>query len=198
MLALLCPAASAKSTAPEKPKPPAVAPPPSQDPNPEGQKAEDEPFDRTQYPLMSIAKAVSMEPCPPNPKAKPLIKDRLFSAELVYQGSLRDTPPARYELMKRWTKQIGDPDAAPRYKKEISLSEGKRPLWLPVPEGLIEPMQADLVVGDRALIYAVFVGCVQGKPVFAIDEFETFTPEDEEADDYITRRPSSRPGGDPS
>jgi len=118
------------------------------------------------------------------------IKDLTFSAELRYQGGLRDTSAPRYELLKLWTRQVGDPEAVVRYKKEISFSAGKRVFWLPVPEGLIDYLRSDLEVGDRALLYLVFAGCSAQKPVFAIDEFESYTPEDQEAEDYITHKPT--------
>ncbi|MBI5243974.1 MAG: hypothetical protein HY922_09910 [Elusimicrobia bacterium] len=143
-------------------------------------------FDPSQYPLMTLAKAAAAAPCGGG-KTKYELKDRLFSAEIVFQGSVRQAPPSHFELIKRWTKSIGDPEAASRYKKQVSFSEGKKVVWMSLPEGLIDYLRDDLQVGDRALVYGVFVGCVNGKPLFSVDEYETYAPADEESEDYITR-----------
>ena len=147
------------------------------------------PFDPAQYPLMTLAKAEASAPCAAGP-VKYELRDKLFSAELLFQGSVRDAPPAHLALLKRWAKSIGDPDAVPRYKKQISFSDSRKVVWLSLPEGLIDTLNEDLQAGDRALIYGVFVGCAAGKPLFSIDEYETYAPADDEADDYITLRPN--------
>jgi len=147
-------------------------------------------FDPAQYPLMSLAKAESVAPCGEG-RVKYELRDNLLSAELVFQGSVRDAPPAHLALLKRWTKSIGDPGAASRYGKQVSFLESRKTVWLSLPEALVDPLREDMQAGDRALIYGVFVGCAGGKPLFAIDEYETYAPDDEEADDYITlRRPT--------
>lgn len=151
------------------------------------------PFDAAQYPLMTLARAEAKDPCRQG-KLKYELKDKMFSVELVYQGSVRAAPAAHFELVKRWTKQIGDPNAAGRYKKQVSFSEGKKMIWLSLPEGLIDYLAEDFQVGDRALLYTVFVGCVSGKPLFSIDEYDTYAPEDDEAEDYITKSLLKRPG----
>jgi len=156
--------------------------------------AEEPLFDPAQYPLMTLAKAEASAPCAAG-RVNYELRDKLFSAELVFQGSVRSAPPAHLALLKRWTKSIGDADAAARYKKQISFSDGRRIVWFSLPEGLIDSLRDDLEAGDRALIYGVFVGCAGGKPLFSIDEYETYAPADEEADDYITLRPKPVSGG---
>ncbi|MEK7743472.1 MAG: hypothetical protein AAB576_00500 [Elusimicrobiota bacterium] len=170
----------------------------AQTPAPDAQTPPESPaqapqFDPSQYPLSTLAKADLDGSCRGS-KVKYLVKDRLFSAELVYQGTLRPTPPGHYELMRRWTKSVGDPEALVKYKQEVSLAEGKKVHWMPVPEGLVGDLQGYLQAGDRALVYAILIGCVQGRALFAIDEFENYSPEDEEADDYITLKGTSRNG----
>lgn len=174
---------SAQAPAPDVQTPSGNAPPSAQEPK----------FDPSQYPLSTLAKADAEGSCPKT-GTKYMVKDRLFSAELVYQGTLRPTPSAHYELMRRWTKSVGDPDAVVKYSQEVSLAEGKKVHWMPVPEGLISDLQGYLQAGDRALVYTVFIGCAQGRSLFAVDEFENYSPADGEADDYITLGGPSRPG----
>jgi len=159
------------------------------------QEKEDEapPFDAAQYPLMTLARAEAKDPCKKG-KLKYELKDKLFSAELVYQGGVRAAPPAHFELLKRWTKNIGDEKAIGRYKKQVSFSEGKKMVWLSLPEGLVDYLAEDFQVGDRALLYTVFVGCAGGKPLFSVDEYDTYAPEDDEAEDYITKLILKRSG----
>jgi hypothetical protein len=154
---------------------------------------EDAPFDVSQYPLMTLAKAEAKDPCKKG-KLNYELKDKLFSTELVYQGGVRQAPAAHYELLRHWTKNIGDPGAVVRYKKQVSFSEGKKVVWLSLPEGLIDTLAEDFQVGDRALLYTVFVGCSGHKPLFSVDEYDTYEPEDQEAEDYITRIDLKRTG----
>jgi hypothetical protein len=148
-------------------------------------REEPAPFDPSQYPFTTLEKTAAKDPC--GKKGGSEIKDKLFSAELRFQGSLRKTPVGRFGLVKKWCRFLGDPGAAPRYGKEMLFSEGRRMVWLAVPEGLLDYLKSDLQSGDRAMIFGVYVGCSGGKPVFAIDEFDNYAPDDQEAEDYIVK-----------
>lgn len=140
------------------------------------------PFDVKNYPRTRIHRVLRNNRCDKSPYS---VKDVIFSTEMTYQGATRPTPRRRYELIRRWTQAIGDPKAAVRYRQEVSAADWGKTHWLVIPEGLMNHMRVDLMVGDRIIVYLVFVGCERGRPVFAIDEFEDIRQTDEEAADIL-------------
>lgn len=153
-----------------------------------------EPFDAANYPKRSISEHLKKDPC--SKKAGPYeLKDVRFSAEVRWHGALRPVPPADKELMKRWTRDIGDPEAAAKYPEETTVSEGARLRWLSVPEGLLAYLQMDLLAGDRVLLYLVHVGCAAGSPVMAVDEYEVLDQTELEGGDELIRSPDGPAAG---
>lgn len=148
---------------------------------------EDE-FHPEDYPVVALADMSVKEPCRKQ-KGSFEVKDRLFSSDFSFTGAVRKTPPRRWELIRRWADGLGDPEAAERYGNEVSVAFGKGTVWLSVPEGLLPILQSNLQPGDRALGYLVLVGCADLRPVFAIDEFDTYDPDAEEDGDVVTQAP---------
>lgn len=146
----------------------------------------DVPFDPKNYPERSLAESRRADPCSKEPGK---VKDTLFSREVAWHGAVRKAAPARRELLRRWTKQIGDPDAAVKYAEEATVSEGRRLEWVSVPEGLLAYLQMDLMPGDRVLLYLVYVGCAEGAPLFAVDEYEVKEQSEAEGADELIRLP---------
>ena len=128
-------------------------------------------FDEANYPRKSMAAMRRAEPCE-KAKKGPALKDVLFSTETRWHGEVRKTPPARMGMIKAWTLQIGDPEAAPKYAEEATFSEGRALEWVAVPEGLLAYLQMDLMAGDRVLLFLALTGCADGAPVWAVDEYE--------------------------
>jgi hypothetical protein len=144
------------------------------------------PFNPKDYPRFSTSEAVEKLPCPGSGLE---LKDALLSFPAGFQGAVRKTPPKHYEMMRRWTKAVGDPDAIVKYKEEVTVVEGRRTHWLPVPEGLLPFLEMDLRPGDRFLAFLVYVGCVDGAALFAIDEYRGIEVREEELGDQIIRAP---------
>mgnify|MGYP001618463144 CR=1 FL=1 len=138
------------------------------------------PFDAKNYPLETLASRRKAAPC-----AGAQLKDVMFSAELRWHGALSKTPKAGMELLRRWTKDIGDPEAFSKYAEEVTLSEGRRFERVAVPEGLLAFMQMDLLPGDRVLLYLVHVGCAEGGALFAVDEYEVQGQDEAESLDEL-------------
>ncbi|MBI5594880.1 MAG: hypothetical protein HY928_02200 [Elusimicrobia bacterium] len=152
-----------------------------------------EPFDAANYPKALIAEQLKKEPCAKRGGPYEL-KDLRFAAEVRWQGALRPGPAANIELMKRWTREIGDPEAAAKYAEEATVVEGPRPSWVSVPEGLLAYLQMDLMAGDRVLLYLVHVGCAAGAPVLAVDEYEVLDQTELEGADELIYAPSPGAG----
>lgn len=148
-----------------------------------------EPFDAANYPKAAIAERLKKDPCAKRAGAYEL-KDARFSAEVRWHGALRPVPAADKELMRRWTLQIGDPEAAAKYPEETTVSEGPRLRWVSVPDGLLAYLQMDLMAGDRVLLYLVYVGCAAGAPVLAVDEYEVLDQSELEGGDELIFAPS--------
>lgn len=162
----------------------------------EQKKADDViPFDPKDYPRRGLLELLASQPCAGRSGTSEL-RDTLFSSELVYQGAVRKSPPARHALMAEWAKGIGDPGAEAKYKEEVSIADGGRVRWLAVPEGLLSFLRMDVQPGDRLLLYVVFVGCAGKEPLFAIDEFEGLDQRPEEAEDILIRLPWMPIGSD--
>lgn len=135
-------------------------------------------FDPADYPRYAVEAAFEVEPC-----AQDGIKDVLFSSELRWQGAAREVSAARARLVGKWTRHVGDADAASRYTQERSLAQGGRIYWAVVPDGLVPYLEMDLRPGDKFVVYFVFVGCEGGRPALAIEEYaepENYEPIDEE------------------
>ncbi|TPW18824.1 MAG: hypothetical protein FD126_3299, partial [Elusimicrobia bacterium] len=141
-------------------------------------------FDEANYPRKSLAAMLREEPCLKALKG-PALKDLLFSTEARWHGAVRKTPSARMELVKTWTREIGDPEAAPKYAEEATFSEGRRLEWVTVPEGLLAYLQMDLMAGDRVLLFLAYTGCADGEPVWAVDEYEVPQQRPPEGDDEL-------------
>jgi hypothetical protein len=133
-------------------------------------------FDATDYPRHTIAEAMKLEPCEGDG-----VKDVLFSSELRWQGAERTISASGARLVSRWTEHVGDAEAASRYVQMRSLSEGGTVHWAVVPDGLVPYLEMDLRPGDKFVVYFVFVGCRDRKPLFAIEEYAE--PENYEAID---------------
>lgn len=142
-------------------------------------------FDAANYPRKALAALRREEPCP---KARSEFKDVLFSAETRWHGAVRRTPPARMAMISEWTREIGDPDAAPKYAEEATFAEGGRFEWVAVPEGLLAYLQMDLQAGDRVLLFLVLTGCAEGTPVWVVDEYEVPEQTPLEGDDELIYR----------
>ena len=141
------------------------------------------PFDAKDYPRSSIREALSKDSC--DPRSKTEVKDALFSAELAYQGAVRPLSKDRAALFKSWTKTVGDPGSWVHYKRELSFSEKGKMRWIAVPEGLLPRFQINLQLGERVLLYLIYVGCVDKRPVLAVEEIEGLDQTDEEAEDLL-------------
>lgn len=141
------------------------------------------PFDPQDYPEYSVVQVVEKLPCAKT--EGPELRDALFRAEFVYQGAIRPASKPRYELMRRWTKSVGDPQAIVKYKSEVSFVDGKRTRWFSAPEGLVDFISMDFRPGDRVTLYLVYVGCTQGGPLFAVDEYEGVEQSEEEVGDTV-------------
>ena len=141
-------------------------------------------FDGANYPLKTMAAMLREEPCLKALKG-PNVKDVLFSTEVRWHGAVRRTPPSRMDLVKAWTKEIGDPEAAPKYAEEATFSQGRRLEWVTVPEGLLAYLQMDLMAGDRVLLFLAYTGCSDGEPVWAVDEYEVPKQMPHEGDDEL-------------
>ena len=120
------------------------------------------------------------------------VKDILFSSEVAWHGAVRKTAPANYELMRRWTKKIGDAPAVTKYKEQVALSEAGSLRWFTIPEGLLPYMQMELRPGDRVVLFLVYVGCSDRKPLLSIDEYEELDQTEEEAGDELIRLPGPK------
>lgn len=142
------------------------------------------PFDAANYPTKTMAAMRKEEPCP---KGGPALKDVLFSTQARWHGAVRKTSPPRMEMIKAWTKEIGDPDSAPKYVEEATFSEGRHLEWVSVPEGLLAYLQMDLQAGDRVQLFLILTGCAEGAPVWAVDEYEVPKQEPLEGDDELIR-----------
>lgn len=141
-------------------------------------------FDEANYPRKTLAALLREEPCLKALKG-PTLKDVLFSTEVRWHGAVRRTPPARMDLVKAWTREIGDPEAAPKYAEEATFSQGRRLEWVTVPEGLLAYLQMDLMAGDRVLLFMAYTGCAEGAPVWAVDEYEVPKQLPPEGDDEL-------------
>ncbi|MFA5137611.1 MAG: hypothetical protein WC728_00135 [Elusimicrobiota bacterium] len=142
-------------------------------------------FDVKDYPRSSIREALSKDPC--RPRSKTEVKDSLFSAELAYQGAVRPLSESRAALFKAWTRSVGDPGSWVYYKRELSFSEKGKMRWVAVPEGLLPQFQINLQLGERVLLYLIYVGCAGRQPVLAVEEIEGLDQTDEEAEDLMIR-----------
>lgn len=138
------------------------------------------PFEAKNYPLGTMAAQRKKDPC-----GGPGLKDVLFSAELRWHGEVSKTSKPRMELIGRWTKDIGDPEAVSKYASEVTFSEGRRFERVAVPEGILAFMQMDLLAGDRILLYLVFVGCTEGGALFVVDEYEVPDQDEKESLDEL-------------
>jgi hypothetical protein len=143
------------------------------------------PFDEANYPKKTMALMRREEPCP---KGGPFLKDLLFSTQTRWHGAVRKTSPARMEMIKVWTKDIGDPESAPKYVEEATFSEGRNLEWVAVPEGLLAYLQMDLQAGDRVQLFLILTGCAEGAPVWAVDEYEVPKQEPLEGEDELIYR----------
>lgn len=143
------------------------------------------PFDAANYPKKTMAGMRREEPCP---KGGPALKDVLFSTVARWHGAVRKTSPPRMEMIKAWTKEIGDPESAPKYVEEATFSEGNRLEWVSVPEGLLAYLQMDLQAGDRVELFLILTGCAEGAPVWAVDEYEVPKQEPLEGEDELIFR----------
>lgn len=143
------------------------------------------PFDAANYPKKGMAVMRRTEPCP---KGGPFLKDLLFSTETRWHGAVRKTSAARMEMIKVWTKDIGDPESASKYVEEATFSEGRHLEWVAVPEGLLAYLQMDLQAGDRVLLFLILTGCAEGAPVWAVDEYEVPKQEPLEGEDELIFR----------
>ncbi|MBI3299948.1 MAG: hypothetical protein HYZ75_17425 [Elusimicrobia bacterium] len=139
------------------------------------------PFDAKNYPLETLHARRRRDPCGKGGE----LKDVLFSAELRWHGEVAPTPAPDVELLRRWTKDIGDPEAVAKYAQLVSFSEGRRFERLAAPEGLLAFMEMDLLPGDRVILYLVHVGCAEGRAVFAVDEYDVTEQDELEKDDEL-------------
>ena len=147
----------------------------------------DAPFDPDQYPEAAMDELVAKSPCARNQPGLEL-KDVMFSSQVGYGESMRGTSEKRLKLIKTWAKSLNAEGQAALYDRELKMRDGKKVLWMPFPSTLLQYMRRDLRSGDTAWFYMTYVGCVDGEPLFAIEDFSPPTYEDleQEASSYVT------------
>ena len=143
------------------------------------------PFDAKDYPRNSVREVLSKAPCRRGLKVE--VKDALFSAELAYQGAVRPLSEGRTALFKSWTRSLGDSGSWVYYQSELSFSEKGKVRWIAVPEGLLPQFKINLQLGERVLLYLIYVGCALRQPVLAVEEIEGLDQTEEESEDLMIR-----------
>lgn len=150
-----------------------------------GQEAAEEDFDPDQYPALALADVIHEYPCAPGRGLE--VKDALFSSELTYRPLYRDVPARRRELIRAWAARLDSADQAGEFSREIRLEDGRSARWFPIPSNLIPHLRQEVAPGGRAVFYLSLVGCADGEPVVAVEEYALpgYPDLEEEASSYI-------------
>jgi hypothetical protein len=94
-----------------------------------------------------------------------------------YTGDCRLLSDDGRRLISEWAKATNVPIAASLSQQEVRIQEPGGDYWVPVQEALVPAIRAELSAGDRIEVFSIFIGHVDGRPVFLVNAFNHVDPE---------------------
>ena len=77
-------------------------------------------------------------------------------------------------VITAWQTTLRVPDDfVNRYQREFKVVFDKHTYWIPVQEGLLPAMGAELQAGDRFELYIIVIGAIKNRLVFLTTEFKS-------------------------
>ncbi len=96
-----------------------------------------------------------------------------YRVQVTHLGGRRPLPESTRTLIVDWARAVGvESQLISAFKQEIEVAEAGKSYWLPVQDVLLPHMGRELAAGDSVRLYVMWIGYVETRWVFLVNEFE--------------------------
>jgi len=107
----------------------------------------------------------------PAQKGLVITKDIPIRSKVTYSGEFRDLSEDSRRLIAAWAESMNVPGAPQAFRRELKVTEAGVEYWVSVQEVLVSFMHAELGTGDEIELFLVYIGQVEGRHIFLVNEF---------------------------
>lgn len=108
---------------------------------------------------------------PPRPGLT-IITNMPIRSKVRYLGQFRDLPDDTRRLIAAWAESINAAEVPSLFRRELKIEEAGIEYWVPVQEVLVSYMKAELHPREVIELFILFIGQVDGRHGFLVNEFE--------------------------
>jgi hypothetical protein len=99
-------------------------------------------------------------------------QDIPLRSKVIYSGEFRDLPEDSRRLFAAWAQAMNVPVAPDAFRRELKIQEDGIDYWVPVQEGLVPAMKAELGANETIELYVIYIGQMEGRHVFLVNAFD--------------------------
>jgi hypothetical protein len=107
----------------------------------------------------------------PAQKGLVITKEIPIRSTAAYAGEFRALPEDSRRLIAAWAESFDIPGMPQAFQRELKVVEAGVESWLPVQEVLVRSMTAELRPKEEIELYMIYIGQVEGRHVFLVNEF---------------------------
>lgn len=107
----------------------------------------------------------------PAQKGLVITKEIPIRSTAAYSGQFRAIPEDSRRLIAAWAESFNIPGMPQAFQRELKVVEAGIEYWVPVQEVLVRSMTAELRLKEEIELYVIYIGQVEGRHIFLVNEF---------------------------
>ncbi len=105
-----------------------------------------------------------------------ITRDIPIRSKATYSGEFRDLPDDSRRLIAAWASSMNVPGAPQAFRRELKVHEAGTEYWVPAQDVLVRSMTAELRPGEEIELFMIYIGQVDGRHLFLVNEFSHESP----------------------
>lgn len=93
-------------------------------------------------------------------------------SDVTFLGQFRNLADDSRRLIMAWGDSMGVPGLLEVFRQEVKVRQQDREYWLPVQTPLVKAMEGELRAGEMIDVFVIYIGRVDGRPVFLVNAFD--------------------------